>query len=91
MDRGIPQCSGDGEAATDGGTEKFVGVSWALAIGDILGELLQLEEGKGKGKVRDHPAGEERRVGVSSPWKGIGGVGGPKCSEERRRFSHWCA
>jgi hypothetical protein len=55
--------------------------------GDVLEELLQLEEGGGK--VRDHPVREERRVGVSSPWKGIDGVGGPKCGEERRRFGHW--
>jgi hypothetical protein len=54
--------------------------------GDVLEELLQLEEGGGK--VRDHPVREERRVGVSSPWKGIDGVGGPKCGEERRRFGH---
>jgi hypothetical protein len=51
---------GDSEAATDGGAEKFIGVGWALMTDDVLGELLQLEEGKGK--VRDHPAGEERRV-----------------------------
>jgi hypothetical protein len=38
--------------------------------------------------VRDHPAGEERHVGASSPWKGISGVHGPKCGEGRRRFSH---
>jgi hypothetical protein len=69
-DRGLPVCSDDGEAATDGGVEKFIGVRWALAIDDVLRELLQLE---GKGKVRDHPTGEERRVGVSSPWKGFGG------------------
>jgi hypothetical protein len=37
-------------------------------IDDVLRELLQLEEGKGK--VRDHPTGEERHVGASSPWKG---------------------
>jgi hypothetical protein len=51
---------GDSEAATDGGAEKFIGVGWALTTDDVLGELLQLEEGKGK--VRDHLAGEERRV-----------------------------
>jgi hypothetical protein len=50
---------------------------------DVLGELLQLEEGEGK--VRDHPDGVERRMGVSSPWKGIGGS---KCDEERRWFGH---
>jgi hypothetical protein len=59
-DRGLPACLGDSEAATDGGAEKFIGVGWALMTDDVLGELLQLEEGKGK--VRDHPAGEERRV-----------------------------
>jgi hypothetical protein len=37
------------------------------------------------GKVRDHPAGEERCVGASSPWKGIGS---PKCGEEQRLFGH---
>jgi hypothetical protein len=57
-----------------------------VGSGDALGKFLQLEEGKGK--VMDHPAREERHVGVSSPWKGIGGVDGPKCGEERRRFSH---
>jgi hypothetical protein len=40
-------CSGDGEAATDGGEEEFVGVGWALVIGDVSGELPQLEEGEG--------------------------------------------
>jgi hypothetical protein len=50
----------------DDGAEKFVDVGWALATSDVLGELLQLEEGKGK--VRDHPTREERHVGVSSPW-----------------------
>jgi hypothetical protein len=69
-DRGLPVWLGDGEATTDGGVEKFIGVRWAPAIDDVLGELLQFE---GKGKVRDHPTGEERRVGVSSPWKGIRG------------------
>jgi hypothetical protein len=36
----------------------------------------------------DHQTGEERYVGVSSPWKGISGVGGPKCGEAQRRFGH---
>jgi hypothetical protein len=54
-------CSGDSEATTDSGAEEFIGVGWAPVTGDVLGELLQLEEGKGK--VRDHPAREERRVG----------------------------
>jgi hypothetical protein len=49
-----------------------------VGSGDILEELLQLEEGKGK--VGDHPTGEERRMGVSSPWKGIDN---PKWGEER--------
>jgi hypothetical protein len=38
--------------------------------------------------VRDHPTREERHVGVSSPWKGISGVGGLKCGEKRRWFGH---
>jgi hypothetical protein len=38
--------------------------------------------------VRDHAIGEERHMGVSSPWKGIGGVGGLKCGEERWWFGH---
>jgi hypothetical protein len=76
VDRGLPTCSGDGEAATDGGVEEFIGVGWAPATGDVLVELLQFEEGEGK--VRDHPLEEERHVGASSPWKGISGVGGPK-------------
>jgi hypothetical protein len=59
--RGLPACSGDGDAATDGGAEEFIDVGWAPVTGDVLGELLQLEEGKGK--VRDHPAREERHVG----------------------------
>jgi hypothetical protein len=56
--------------------------------GDVHGELLQLEDGEGEGMVRDHPTGEERHVGVSSPWKGINGVGGLKCGEKRRWFGH---
>jgi hypothetical protein len=40
-------CSSDGEAATDGGDEEFVGVVWALVTSDVHGELLQLEEGEG--------------------------------------------
>jgi hypothetical protein len=59
VDRVLPVSSGDSEAATDGGAEKFVGVEWAPVTSNILGELLQLEEGK----VMDHPAREERRVG----------------------------
>jgi hypothetical protein len=86
VDRALPVSSGDSEAATDGGAEKFVGVEWAPVTSNILGELLQLEEGKGK--VMDHPAREERCVGVSSLWKGIGRIGGPKCDEEWQRFGH---
>jgi hypothetical protein len=87
VDRGLPTCLGDGEVATDGGTVEFMGVGWAPATDDVLGELLQLEEGEDK--VKDHPPREERRVGVSSPWKEIGRVGGPKCGEEWLWFSHW--
>jgi hypothetical protein len=87
VDRGLPTCSRVGEAAMDGGAGKFVGVGWAPATDDILGEVLQLEEGKGK--VGDHPVREERCVGASSSWKGIGGVGSPKCGEEQRQFGHW--
>jgi hypothetical protein len=39
---------GDGEVATDGGTEEFVDVGWARVTGNALGELLQLEEGRGR-------------------------------------------
>jgi hypothetical protein len=78
-------CSGDGEEATDDGVEEFGNVGWAPATGDILRELLQLEEGK----VRDHPTREERCMGQSSPWKGIDRVGGLKCGEEQWWFGHW--
>jgi hypothetical protein len=47
-DRGLPVCSSDGEAATDGGTEEFIIVRWAPTTSDILGELLQFEEGRGR-------------------------------------------
>jgi hypothetical protein len=70
MDRGLPTCSGGGEAATDGARGR---VHWRrVGSGDVLREVLQLEEGEG----------------VRSPWKGIGGVGGSKCGEERQRFDH---
>jgi hypothetical protein len=40
MDRGLPVCSSDGEAATDGGAEKFIGVGWPPATSGVLKELL---------------------------------------------------
>jgi hypothetical protein len=48
VDWGLPTCLGDGEVATDGGTEEFVDVGWARVTGNVLGELLQLEEGRGR-------------------------------------------
>jgi hypothetical protein len=63
MDQGLPTCSRNGGAATDGGAEKFISIRCNPTTGDILGELLQLEEGKGK--VRDYSAREERHVRAS--------------------------
>jgi hypothetical protein len=40
-------CSGDSEAATNGGTEEFVGVGWAPVTDDVHREFPQLEEGEG--------------------------------------------
>jgi hypothetical protein len=40
MDRGLPVCSSDGEAATDDGAEKFIGVGWPPATSGVLKELL---------------------------------------------------
>jgi hypothetical protein len=60
-DRGLPACLGNGEAATNDSAEEFVGARWAPATIDVLEELLQLEEGEGK--LRDHPAREERLIG----------------------------
>jgi hypothetical protein len=37
VDRGLPACLGDGEAAMDGCAEKFISVGWAPATGDVLG------------------------------------------------------
>jgi hypothetical protein len=63
---GSPVCSGNSEAAMDGGAKGLVGVGWALVIGDVHREFSQLQEGEGV--VSDHPAEKEKRVGASSPW-----------------------
>jgi hypothetical protein len=62
VDRGLPACLSEGEAATDDGVEKFIGVGWAPATGDILRELLQLEEGEGSPDQRGEARGGELTV-----------------------------
>jgi hypothetical protein len=49
-DQGLPTCSGDGEAATDDDTKKFVGVGWAPATGDVFGSSCSLRRGRGRGR-----------------------------------------
>jgi hypothetical protein len=60
VDRGLPICSGDGEAATGGGAEEFIGVGWALVTSDVHGMLLQLEEGGGVSERPPSRRGEAR-------------------------------
>jgi hypothetical protein len=41
VDQGLPACSGDGEAVTDGSVKEFVGVRWAPTSGGGLQADLQ--------------------------------------------------
>jgi hypothetical protein len=46
MDWGLPVCSGDGEATTNDGVEKFVGVRWAPVTPS--GSSYNLRRGRGR-------------------------------------------